>query len=71
MKYTGMTVNERLYILGLIDCFSKAIKEQDFQKAIDILIQTELTFKQASSIVDEIKNNPKKMDFNFKKILKS
>ncbi len=64
MKYSEMSVNERLYIAGLIDDFNNAIKQMEFQEAIDILMQTELTNKEANYIIDLIKKNPQKYGFS-------
>jgi hypothetical protein len=36
-KYSGMTVNERLYVSGLLDKFDKAVKEKKVIEVIDIL----------------------------------
>ena len=41
-KYSGMTVNERLYISGLYDKFYKAIEEKDIQQVIEIIKNVEL-----------------------------
>lgn len=38
-----MTVNERLYVSGLIDEYYEAVDEQDVYKAILILKKVELT----------------------------
>lgn len=37
MKYKGMTVNERLYVSGLMDNFEKAVKEKNSNKVREIL----------------------------------
>ncbi|PYF72981.1 hypothetical protein [Pedobacter nutrimenti] len=41
-KYLGMTVNERLYVSGLMDKFEKAIEKRDIEKVIAILKTVEL-----------------------------
>ncbi|MGJ1409075.1 hypothetical protein ACR78Z_05320 [Sphingobacterium thalpophilum] len=52
-KYKGMTVNERLYISGLMDAFDKATKEEDIKKVIEILKEVEIT--EESAIVEILK----------------
>jgi hypothetical protein len=42
MKYSGMTVNERLYISGLLQKFDDAVNEKDINKIIKILKEVEL-----------------------------
>ena len=42
-KYAGMTVNERLYVSGLIDEFDKAVGEKNIHESIRILKKVELT----------------------------
>ncbi|WP_343540215.1 hypothetical protein [Sphingobacterium thalpophilum] len=46
-KYKGMTVNERLYISGLMDTFDKATKEEDIKKVIEILKEVEIIDESA------------------------
>ncbi len=42
-KYQGMTVNERLYISGLINNFDEAVSHKDIDLVISILKEVELT----------------------------
>jgi len=42
-KYSGMTVNERLYLSGLYDKFYNAVKEKDTQQVITILKSVEFS----------------------------
>ena len=41
-KYKGMTVNERLYVSGLMDEFDKAVAKKDTPKVVEILKEVEL-----------------------------
>lgn len=41
-KYSGMTVNERLYISGLIDKYYEVVREKDINAAISILKAVDL-----------------------------
>lgn len=51
-KYLGMTVNERLYVAGLIDDFYEAIKEKDISKVIAILKKVELNDPSIDPILE-------------------
>ncbi|WP_293916367.1 MULTISPECIES: hypothetical protein [unclassified Sphingobacterium] len=42
-QYMGMTVNERLYISGLMEEFDLAVKKGNIEKVIHILKQVEIT----------------------------
>ena len=51
-KYRGKTVNERLYLSGLLSEFDTAIKKGDVEKAIQILRQVELTNENIAPILE-------------------
>ena len=53
-KYAGMTVNERLYVSGLIDEFDKAVGEQNIDEAIRILRKVELTDDSIKPILEQL-----------------
>lgn len=42
-KYSGMTVNERLYVSGLISEFDKFVRERNIEKVISILKDVDIT----------------------------
>ncbi len=54
MKYKGMTVNERLYVSGLMDEFDKAVKEKDIAKVKAILKSVELNEESVKPILQEL-----------------
>lgn len=42
-QYKGMTVNERLYLSGLMEEFDLAVKDRDIEKVISVLRKVEIT----------------------------
>jgi hypothetical protein len=42
-QYVGMTVNERLYVSGMLEKFDKAVDKKDVSEVISILEKVELT----------------------------
>ena len=50
-KYVGMTVNERLYVNGLISVFDKAVKDKNTKNIISILKEVELTNESITDIL--------------------
>ena len=53
-KYAGMTVNERLYVSGLIDEFDKAVGEKNIHESIRILKKVELTDDSIKPILEQL-----------------
>jgi hypothetical protein len=53
-KYAGMTVNERLYISGLMDEFDKAVEERDVDRIRSILSNVELTEESIRPILEQL-----------------
>ena len=49
-----MTVNERLYVSGLMDEFDKAVKEKDTQKVKSILENIEINEESIKPILKEL-----------------
>jgi hypothetical protein len=53
-KYAGMTVNERLYVSGLMDEFDKAMEEKNVKKIRIILEKVELTENSIRPILEQL-----------------
>jgi hypothetical protein len=53
-KYSGMTVNERLYASGKIAAFDKAVAEKDVTKVTSILQEVEADELSIRSILEEL-----------------
>ena len=53
-KYGGMTVNERLYISGLMDKFDEAVKEKNVDLVISILKEVELNDLSIAPILERL-----------------
>lgn len=53
-KYRGMTVNERLYVGGLMDEFDKAVEERDVERVRRILSDVELTEESIRPILEQL-----------------
>ena len=53
-KYLGMTVNERLYISGLMGNFDKAVKEMDIYEVTAILKNVELSDESIDPILKQL-----------------
>ena len=51
-KYEGMTVNERLYISGLLNDFDEAVQEKNVDKIVLILKKIELTDLSINPILE-------------------
>lgn len=49
-----MTVNERLYLAGLLDDFDKALKQKDKLELKSILEKVYFSSEKAQEIVDEL-----------------
>ncbi len=53
-KYAGMTVNERLYVGGLMDEFDEAVEEKNTEKVRAILERVELTEESIKPILEKL-----------------
>jgi molecular chaperone GrpE (heat shock protein) len=53
-NYSGMTVNERLYVSGLMDEFDRAVEEKDVDKIRNILERVELTEESIKPILERL-----------------
>ncbi|HEY9192096.1 MAG TPA: hypothetical protein VIO81_04435 [Methyloversatilis sp.] len=54
-RYAGMTVNERLYVSGLMDEFDKAVGERDIARIRSILTEVELPEESIQPILEQLK----------------
>jgi hypothetical protein len=61
--YAGMTVNERLYVAGLLSEFEAAIESGDRQQAVEILGRVALGEIGAAETVDTILRDPSKYGY--------
>jgi ABC-type multidrug transport system ATPase subunit len=53
-KYAGMTVNERLYVSGLMADYDRAVEKQDAQMVREILKKVELTEANIKPILEQL-----------------
>ena len=53
-KYIGMTVNERLYVSGLMNAFDQAVDVRDVDKIRSILAEVELPEESIKPILDQL-----------------
>jgi hypothetical protein len=58
-ELSGMTMNERLYVCGLMDRFDAAIRNYNRREFIDVLTQIAFTEKQASEYYESLLKNLK------------
>lgn len=58
-----MTVNERLFVAGLLDEWDSAINLRDRKRAIDILGRVEMDEAAAAYTADTVLGNPSKYGF--------
>ena len=58
-KYKGMTVNERLWVSGLMDEFDKAVEARDAGTVTRILEEVELTKPNIDPILEQLGLKPK------------
>jgi hypothetical protein len=57
-NYGGMTVNERLFVSGLMDEFDAAARDRDRDAMIAVLMKVALTQKGAAQTTDAILADP-------------
>ena len=59
----GMTVNERLFSLGLIDQWDVAAKARDRDRMIQVLVQCAMSPEQCEKTTDAVLKNPSMYGF--------
>jgi hypothetical protein len=57
-KYSGMTVNERLFAAGLLETFDNAVRAGDRDGIIELLIKVEMEPDGAARTADSILAHP-------------
>ena len=62
-RYGAMTVNERLFVAGLIEQFDSAAEARDRERLIEILKLVEFTQEEAESIVTGLLADPRQFGF--------
>jgi len=58
-----MTINERLFVSGLLEDFDSSIRTRDRETAITVLNRVDVTREQAAETVEAIFANPTKYGF--------
>jgi hypothetical protein len=53
-NFSGMTVNERLYVAGLTNEFETCLKQKDFEKIKSILKKVELNEDSIIEIINSL-----------------
>jgi molecular chaperone GrpE (heat shock protein) len=53
-KFGGMTVNERLYVSGLMDDFDRAVQQRDVERVRSILTKVELSEESIEPILERL-----------------
>ena len=59
----GMTVNERLFVLGLMEDFDSAVKSRNKEASISVLLEAKFTPEQAEETVSVMFKNSKKYGY--------
>jgi hypothetical protein len=62
-NFDGMTVNERLFVAGLLEEWDAAMNTADRSRAIEILTRADMSEDGAASTVDAVLANPAKYGF--------
>jgi len=58
-----MTVNERLFVAGLVEQFDAAIKSRDRRSAVELVRQLSMSESEAGATTDAVRANPTKYGF--------
>lgn len=62
-NFGGMTVNERLFVAGLVEQFDSAIDSGDRQRAIELLLRVAMSDASAAETVDAVLAHPAKYGY--------
>ena len=59
----GMSVNERLFHLGLLNAFDAAVKLRQHSELVHLLVSAQLTESQAIQTATAVLENPKRYGY--------
>ncbi len=59
-EYQGTTLNELLFVAGLLDAFDKAVRDGDRASMIEMLIRVEIGPREAETTTSTILTHPTK-----------
>ena len=65
--YSAMTVNERLFVAGVLEEFDRAAFAKNDDKIRDVLAQVDIGDEDADKIIEWVKNSPYSMYRNQRK----
>jgi hypothetical protein len=63
MRFSGMTVNERLHEAKLLDVFDRACRARERDEILRLLLEVHLTPADAASSADAILKDPKRYGY--------
>jgi hypothetical protein len=61
--FGGMTVNERLFVAGLLQQFEAAINASDRERAVELLGRVSMSHASAAATVDAVLADPERYEY--------